>query len=242
MPVMYGWRAKIGLITPMGENVEHAFHIYAPDGVSFASTKFSFPGPGPEGPEILTNRLEEAAAMYRDYDVDLVVFGGNTVSCVKGLGWDQNYIPQVERAGGHPVLAASTAALEALKALGVKKVAVLTPYADITNEAEKKFLEDNGCEVTNIAGMDVGYILSNGRGLEACDEYLLYRNALRMDLAGAEAFFLSGMGLSTMEIVDELETVMGVPVVTSQQAALWGALRHCRVGAKLEKLGRLFQL
>ena len=26
---MYGWRAKIGLITPMSENAEHAFHIYA---------------------------------------------------------------------------------------------------------------------------------------------------------------------------------------------------------------------
>ena len=27
--IMYGWRAKIGLITPMSENAEHAFHIYA---------------------------------------------------------------------------------------------------------------------------------------------------------------------------------------------------------------------
>ena len=71
---MYGWRAKIGLITPMSENAEHAFHIYAPEGVSFASMKINFPGPTPEGLMILTSRLEETAAMYKDYDVDLVVF------------------------------------------------------------------------------------------------------------------------------------------------------------------------
>ena len=69
---MYGWRAKIGLITPMSENAEHAFHIYAPEGVSFASMKINFPGPTPEGLAILTDRLEETAAMYKDYDADLV--------------------------------------------------------------------------------------------------------------------------------------------------------------------------
>ena len=45
-----------------------------------------------------------------------------------------------------------------------------------------------------------------------------------------------------MEIVEELETLLGVPVVTSHQATLWSALRHCRVGAKPDKLGRLFRL
>ena len=86
---MYGWRAKIGLITPMSENAEHAFHIYAPEGVSFASMKINFPGPTPEGLTILTDRLEETAAMYRDYDADLVVFGCTSGSCIKGFGWDQ---------------------------------------------------------------------------------------------------------------------------------------------------------
>ena len=130
--------------------------------------------------------------------------------------------------------------LEALKTLGTKKVAVLAPYPEATNEAEKKFLEDNGYEVTNIVGMDVSYIRCDGRKMEACDEYFLYRNAMEMDLKGADTFFLSCMGLSTMEIVDELEKLMGVPVVTSHQATLWSALRHCRVGAKLPNLGKLF--
>ena len=90
--------------------------------------------------------------------------------------------------------------------------------------------------------MDVSYIRCNGRKMEACDEYFLYRNAMKMDLKGADTFFLSCMGLSTLEIVEEMETAMGIPVVTSHQATLWSALRHCRVGAKLPHLGKLFTI
>ena len=63
-----------------------------------------------------------------------------------------------------------------------------------------------------------------------------------MKTEGAEVFFLSCMGLTTMEIIDDLETALKIPVVTSHQATLWSALRHCRVGAKLPKMGRLFTL
>ena len=239
---MYGWRAKIGLITPMSENAEHAFHIYAPEGVSFASMKINFPGPTPEGLIILTDKLEETAAAFKDYPLDLVVFGCTSGSCIKGFGWDQECINKIERASGKPGLTTSTAVLESLRALGSKKIAVLTPYPEDTNQAEKTFLEDNGFEVTNIIGMDMTQFMKNGPFFEEADEYFLYQHAMNVDLKGADTFFLSCMGLTTMEIIDDLELALGVPVVTSHQATLWSALRHCRVGTKMEKLGKLFTL
>lgn len=239
---MYGWRAKIGLITPMSENAEHAFHVYAPEGVSFASMKINFPGPTPEGLIILTDQLEETAAKYKGYDLDLVVFGCTSGSCIKGVGWDQECINQIERASGIPGLTTSTAVLEALRALGTKKVAVITPYPDATNAAEKKFLEDNGFVVTNIIGMNMSQFKDKGMKFEDADEHFLYQHSVHMDLKGADTFFLSCMGLTTMEIIDELETALEVPVITSHQATLWSALRHCRIGAKLPKLGKLFNL
>ncbi len=236
---MYGWRAKIGLITPMSENVEHAFHIYAPEGVSFASTKISYPA---DSMEVLTDRVGQAAAMYQNYDVDLVVFGCTSGQHVLSFEQEQACSVEIERVSGHPCLSASVAVLDALHALGAKKVAVMTPYPEAANEEEKRFLESGGYEVTAISNMDVSYVLDQGYTLEACDEYLLYRNALKLDLNGADVLYLSGMGLTTLELVNDLETVLGVPVVTGQQAALWGALRRSRVGAKPEKLGKLFSL
>lgn len=115
----------------MSENAEHAFHIYAPEGVSFASMKINFPGPTPEGLIFLTDQLEATAATYKDSGMDLVVFGCTSGSCIKGVGWDQECINQIERASGIPGLTTSTAVLEALRALGSKKVAVLTPYREL---------------------------------------------------------------------------------------------------------------
>ena len=240
---MYGWRAKIGLITPMSENAEHAFHIYAPEGVTFCSMKINFPGPTPEGLIILTDQLEKTAATYKGYPADLVVFGCTSGSCIKGYGWDQECIKQIERASGCPGLTTSTAVLEALEALGAKKVCVVTPYPEETNIIEKKFLEDNGFEVTNIVGMDLTTVTVNGKAKRSqADEYFLYQNCRKMDLKGADTFFLSCMGLTTMEIIDAVEKNLRVPVVTSHQATLWAALRHCRVGAKIPNMGKLFTL
>ena len=236
---MYSIRARIGVIAPLDDQVEYAFNKYAPQGVSFDSTRLSFPGPTPEGLVYLSDQLEEAARMYKKKRHDVVLFGCTSGSCIKGYGFDKECVQRIERACGWPGLTTSTAVLEAYQALGLKKTVVMTPYPDDTNEAEKKFLEDNGFAVTNIVGMDVSYIRCEGRKMEACDEYFLYRNAMEMDLKGADTFFLSCMGLSTLEIVEELETMMGIPVVTSHQATLWSALRHCRVGAKLPRLGRL---
>ena len=77
------------------------------------------------------------------------------------------------------------------------------------------------------------------RLLENADEYFLYRNALKMDLKGADTFFLSCMGLTTMEIVDDLEKALRMPVITSHQATLWSALRHSHVYDNLPGLGKL---
>ncbi len=239
MYLMYGWRARIGLITPMSDIAEHAFHIHAPEGVSFASTKIDFPC----SVDLLDARMEEAAALYKDSGCDLVVFGCTAGSYANGIAWDQECIRKIESATGLPAITASTAVLEALRALGAKKVAVITAHSEETNAAEKKFLEDNGFEVTNIQSMELTTVTLGGkRKLIGITKHAMYQNCRKMDLNGADVFLVSCMGLPSMEIVEELEIFTGVPVVTSQQATLWSALRHCRVGAKLSKLGKLFTL
>ena len=118
----------------------------------------------------------------------------------------------------------------------------MAPFGEAYADAEKKFLEENGFEVTSVLGFDVDWALEKGAELEDCDEYMLYKNAMKVDVAGADAFYFAGIGLTTMELVDDIETLLGVPVVTSPQATYWSALRHCRIGGKLEKLGKLFQI
>ena len=72
--------------------------------------------------------------------------------------------------------------------------------------------------------------------------HFLYREAKRLKTEGAEVFFLSCMGLATMELVQILEEDLGMPVITSHQASLWACLRHSKVYDKLPGRGKLFTI
>lgn len=111
----------------------------------------------------------------------------------------------------------------------------MTPYPEETNQAEKGFLEDNGIQVQSITG--VGFNRMHPYGY--ADRRFLYRNAKKLERAGADVFFLSCMGLATMELVEVLEEDLGVPVITSHQASLWASLRHAGIKDKLPGLGKL---
>ncbi len=235
---MYSRRARIGVIAPLDDQVEYAFNKYAPDGVSFYSTRLSFPGPTPEGLIYLSDQLEEAAKMYAIKPHDVVLFGCTSGSCIKGYGFDKECIERIERASGCPGLTTSTAVLEAFQALGLNKTVVMTPYPEETNAAEKKFLEDNGLEVTSITGVGFNKVGEFSHP----SKYFLYRHAKQLKTEGAEVFFLSCMGLATMELVEILEEDLGMPVITSHQASLWACLRHSRVNDKLPGLGKLFTI
>ena len=165
----YGW------IAPIDDKVEYAFNKYAPEGVSFDSTRLWFPGPTPKGLVFLSDQLEEAAKMYRKSPHDVILFGCTSGSCIKGYGFDKECIERIERASGCPGLTTSTAVLEAFEALGLKKTVVMTPYPEDTNQAEKKFLEDNGIEVTSITGIGFNKVGEFGHP----SKRHLYRNAMK---------------------------------------------------------------
>ena len=99
---MYSIRARIGVIAPLDDQVEYAFNQYAPQGVSFDSTRLSFPGPTPEGLVYLSDQLEEAARMYKKKRHDVVLFGCTSGSCIKGYGFDKECVQRIERACGGP--------------------------------------------------------------------------------------------------------------------------------------------
>jgi len=236
---MYSRRARIGVIAPLDDQVEHAFNKYAPDGVSFNSSRLAFSGnPTPEDLIKMTDLLEDAAKMYATQRHDVILFGCTSGSCIKGFGFDKECIERIERASGWPGLTTSTAVLEAYQALGLKKTVVMTPYPDATNEAEKKFMEDNGLEVTSITGIGFNRV----GDYSYASKQFLYRNAKKLKTEGAEVFFLSCMGLATMELVEILEEDLGMPVITSHQASLWACLRHAGIKDKIPGLGKLFTI
>ena len=58
--------------------------------------------------------------------------------------------------------------------------------------------------------------------------------------AESDALFISCTGWRTKSVIERLEQAIGKPVVTSNQALAWSALRKANVNSKAKGLGRLF--
>ncbi|MCC2874983.1 aspartate/glutamate racemase family protein [Lachnoclostridium pacaense] len=240
--MIYNWRAAIGVIAPTtGVAIEMDFHRFAPEGVAVVTNRIPFSGnPTPEELMDMVSYLEESARIFRpEVPFDVVTFGCTSGSLVGGSGFDKKCIEAIEKTCGFPGLTTSTSLLDAFKALGAGNAAVVTPYPDETNVLEKKFLEDNGVHVTNIKGMT-----SKRCSLDELSDrpHDIYQHVKNLDLTGADSIFISCTGMNVLDIISTIESDFGLPVLTSNQVTLWGALRKARVGDKIPYLGKLFTI
>lgn len=234
----YGWRAKIGLIIPApGAAPEREFNNYAPEGVSILTQRILFEKVDHNGLAALGDRVVEAAKLVSTGKPDLLVFGCTTGSLIKGVGYDQELSRRMEDATGIRAVTTSTAVLAALQALGAKRVVVSTPYSDEVNEAEKKFLENNGFEVLCIKGL--GYTDPIRMPRTTFDQ--MYHLTGEVLDSRADVIFVSCTGLGIVDGVSMLERDFQLPVITSNQTSLWYALRSLSIQDPLP-LGRLFTL
>jgi maleate cis-trans isomerase len=222
---MIGWRAKFGVILPsVNITTEPEFYRCLPEGITAHFTRMEFKETTPEYYERMIDDVPAGARMLSHAGVDAVIFACTSGSLYGGLGYDQKIIAKMKEHIDVPASTTGTAVIEAFKHAGVNKVAVATPYEDWVNELEMNFFKGNGVEVLNIQGLGC-------RGLDVCEVHpeTLYRFAKAQDRKGADALFLSCMGLRTFEILSRLGRDLGKPVFSSNQVTLWKLFRLCGI-------------
>ncbi len=57
----------------------------------------------------------------------------------------------------------------------------------------------------------------------------------------ADAYFLSCTAIRSADVIDTLEDALGKPVITSNQATLWRALRESGINDSIPGFGRLLR-
>jgi len=234
---MYGWRGRIGLIVPSSNTtMEMELHSALPEGVSLHTARMPLKNVTEEELLAMSGLAVEGARLLKDANVDLILYGCTSGSFIGGGEFDRELAEKIENEVKLPVITTSTAIVEALKILDSQRILVLTPYTDEINQREKEFLEANEFEVIDIRGLGV---VDNTR-IGKLEPYEAYRMAKALFTDEADAVFISCTNLRTFEIIEPLEEDLGVPVVTSNQASLWLALRELDVGEKIPWLGRLF--
>jgi len=190
-----------------------------------------------EGLERMEAELEGAARLLKDASVDAVAFACTSGSLIKGLGYDALLAKRISEAAGCPALTTSGAVVDALKVLKVRKICLATPYLEEVTDREVCFLEQNGFEVIKKRSLNIKENLRIGLLMPSDAEAI----AKTVDSSDADAIFVSCTNFRTFEVLSGLERQLGKPVVSSNSATLWAALRLLKVKSAVS-LGRLFDL
>jgi maleate isomerase len=177
-----------------------------------------------------------AALLMPEARLDAIAFACTSGTVVIG---EAEVIAAVRAARpGIPVTTPVTAAVAAFRRMGIARVAMLTPYLEEVSGPVAAFLEANGVGVTDLAtfGLDSDVTMARvplGAILDA---------ARAVRTAGADGLFISCTALRAAEAIEALERELEFPVVASNQAMFWHALRLAGYDRPVSRFGRLMTL
>lgn len=230
--------ARIGLLVPSSNTtVEVEFYRALPREVTLHTARLYLTRIAPESILRMVEDMETQAKLLASADVDVIVLGATAPSFLKGLGYDRELIAKLEQATGKPATTTSTALIDAIRAVGARRVVLGSAYDEKVNGIAKAFLEASGIEVAAMKGLSLVDNLVVGR-LGPDSAYELGR---AVDRADADAVVLSCTNWRTMESIERLERELGKPVISTSQASLWAALRIVGYVDGIQGCGRLLR-
>jgi len=151
--------------------------------------------------------------------------------------YDEQAIRRMSQAAGVPAATSASALGRALRALGVRRIGLVSPYSEEVNGRCRRYLADrHGLEVVALDGFAATDSYSIGKlGPEKA-----HAAFARIDAPSIEAFALPGANFATLAHLSAWERELGKPIVTSSQAALWAVARELG-GPSVRDCGRLLE-
>jgi len=176
------------------------------------------------------------AAKLSTASLDIIVYGCTTGSLVGGPGYDVRIAKLMSEASGLPVITTATAVVEALRSIGASRIAVATPYVEEVNRREEEFLRYHGFDIIDFKYLGILDNTEIGR----VDPGRVYRLVKSLDYRGADAVFISCTNLRTIDVINDLEDDLGVPVISSNTATMWYTLKNLNIRSIGLKAGSIF--
>ena len=230
-----GWRARIGVLTPHFDGVpESECWTMAPAGVSIYAARVPFVDARAfaQPPHVDT-----AAELLAAAPLHAIVYAFTSSSYLLGAEADTALKARLEqRTHGIPVVIPCLAAVEALRACGLHRPALIHPpwFRDEVTQAGTTYFRDHGFDVVHAGSVEPA------RGFSEVHAGELYEWARKQVPAEADAVFFGGNGLRAIGVIRALEEDLGCTVLTANQVALWQALRCGGTRASVGGYGRLF--
>src|SRR5258705_5754085 len=228
-----GARTRIGVLTPHADVWPEAeFGAMAPDGISIHAARIPFGAYRPGrtmDPTIADDPVrafadpplvDDAAELLASAPLHAIAYGF-TSSYVRGAADDARLKERLERrTRGIPVVITCAAAVTALVALGVTRLALISPpwFSAEMDQQGVRYFQSQGFEVVRSgpAGLP-----SDQQAIEPSE---LYEWVRAKTPESAEAVFIGGNRPRAVGIIKALEENLDRPILTANPVAFWQAL------------------
>lgn len=229
-----------GLIVPPGHGqVPQDGPLLYGDRVRFIARGLGIGGVSPEGFAPVIDTVLDRARELRREGADVISLMGTSISFYRGPDFTESLRASMQEATGVPCTTMSHAIVAALKALGIRRVAVATSYIDELNQKLVAYLTHLGFTVTAIQGLSITSVQET---VAVSTEALvrLSREVVARDRS-AEGVFISCGGLLTLDAIRQIEDELGLPATASSPAGFWDVVRLSGQSPRSPGFGRLFE-
>lgn len=235
---VYGRRGRIGLVVPANNSViEPELWSVLPPDIALYATRLLVKGDlTPALVHAMEAQVGNAVENLAATGVDVIAYCDMVTTFIMEPGWNEAAVAKIASETGAKAISAWTSLRDALAALGVKRFALGTPYPAKIHAIGLPFFKSRGYDVTSDHTLD---ILAT-REVPTVDRNRLMPMIDALDLSSAEALVLLATDIPTFGMIAEIEQKIGRPVVTSNQALLWGAMRALGIKDRIAPLGKLF--
>ena len=237
---MYGWRGSIGLICPaISDTVLLEYYRVLPEGVLITTVDLKIQNLVETELAAAVGKIEEAVKVLEYERVQAFLVGGTPPITRMGFEADKQIIERIEALTGKPATTEPTFEVEALRSLSCKRIAMVSPFAAGLNQQLKSFYEYSGFEVAVVK--ELGIVKPGEIAKQRFNaSYLLAKEAFLEAKGTVEAILIACPRWPVVRNIGLLEKELGVPVVTSAQAAVWKSLTMLGIREVPAGFGQLF--
>jgi maleate isomerase len=181
--------------------------------------------------------LKRAAALILPAGrLDVMIYGCTSGTIAMGEATVAARIHEVRP--GIPITTPFRAALEALAVLRAKRIVLMMPYTVPVARMMSDHLEKNGISVLRAATCN----LEHDSDMNRVSPPSIRRIIREINGPDVDAVFICCTALRGNSVIEGLEIELGKPVISSNQALAWHALRSAGYKSRVPKFGSLLRI
>ena len=240
---------RIGQIVPSSNTtmeteipaILHARELIEPERFTFHSSRMRMKHVTKEELAAMDSDSDRCALELSDARVDVLGYACLVAIMSMGLGYHRVsearlHQRTVDNQGAAPVVTSAGALVDGLKAIGARKVSILTPYMKPLTQLVVDYIENEGIEVVDSLSLEISDNLEVGRQ----DPRAPIEITKKLRTAGVDAVVASAcVQMPSLASVQPIEDRIGLPVLSSSVATTYCMLKRLGLSTKVPGFGAL---